>query len=360
MIPFHLSVMGNFVFCVIPPITMHEYMPPPPQPPVPPFVPAFETPTPVMWGPGFALQQNKLSTTVTHKFQFIMLDGHDCGYMIPHVTIPANNLKLMLIIPFSSRKALFAASTVRANGTGIGCAQLLPNPWPMNACASPTGIPCAYPVTNVANNVTAGMTPGDVLAGIVVFAISAIFDIVTYEPSSLGKLLKDSLGFPDPKKIALGVVLGAAKIFITGEGSISVGVGSSYAGGSVTYTHTLDGTDQIAFEGHLGTPAGSVSASRSETENAPGPDGTRTSTTETSTTTSGPSDKSTSSSKSTTNHDTGVDQGSESSTVNSGQVQTDTASTESTTTTTDAKGNTTTSKERFGPPISDPDFGAPL
>jgi hypothetical protein len=359
MIPFHLSVMGNFVWCVLPPVTMHEYMPPPPQPPLPPFVPAVESPTAVMWPPGFALQQNKLSTTVTHKFQFIMLDGHDCGYMIPHVTIPPNNLKLTLIIPFSSRKALFAASTVRANGAGIGCSQLLPNPWPMNACASPTGIPCAYPPTNVANNVTAGMTPADVIAGIVVFAVSAVFDIATYKPSSLGSALKDLLGFPDPKKIALGVVLGAAKILITGEGSITIGLGSSYAGFSVSYTRTIDGADQVSIEGHIGTPAGSISGSATHTENAPDAQGNETSSNETSSTTAGPFDKSTETSKTTTNDKTGA-QESESSVVNSGSPEFDVGSTDSKTTTTDAAGNTKTSNERFGPPLATPELGAPL
>jgi hypothetical protein len=120
MLDVHVSTMGNLVVLVLPPLTLHDYMPPPPQPAVPPFVPCVETPVPVMWPPGFGMQQNKLTTTVIHKFQFLMLEGHDCGYMIPHVTIPANNLQIPLLIAFSSRKAMFSASTVKANGTAMG------------------------------------------------------------------------------------------------------------------------------------------------------------------------------------------------------------------------------------------------
>lgn len=33
-----------------------------------------------MWPVGFGLQQNKLTTTMLHMFQFIMLEGHDCDH----------------------------------------------------------------------------------------------------------------------------------------------------------------------------------------------------------------------------------------------------------------------------------------
>jgi len=359
MIPVHITAMGNIVACILPPITMHEFMPPPPQPPLPPFVPAIETPTPTMWPPGFALQQNKLSTTVTHKFQFIMLDGHDCGYMIPHVTIPPNNLKLMLIIPFSARKALFAASTVRANGTGMGCSQLLPNPWPMNACASPLSIPCAYPAVNVMNNVTAGMTPGDVIFGVVAFAINAFVESLGKpEPDIFKDFVGKVLGIPDAKAVIAGVATGVAKIILTGEGSLSISVRSAYAGGSIGYTRTIDGADQVSIEVHVGTPLGSVAGSATHTETAPDADGVETSSNETSSTTAGPFDKSSSTSSTTTNDKTGEQTGSDSE-VNTGTVESAVGSTDQTTTSTDSKGNQSTSKSDFGPPLQ-PDFGEPL
>jgi hypothetical protein len=96
-------------------------------------------------GAGFGMQQNKLTTTVYHKFRWIMLDGHDCGYMIPHVTVPPTNVLLPLQIAFSSRKTIFAASTVKANGTPIACTQLLPVPVTMMACAEPISFPTASP-----------------------------------------------------------------------------------------------------------------------------------------------------------------------------------------------------------------------
>ena len=104
--PVPVSVQGNLVFADFPipsPMATLHKVQPPVGPPIP-IAPCIEAPVPVMWPPGFGLQQNKLTTTVYHKFQWIMLDGHDCGYMIPHVTIPPVNVLLPIQIAFSSRK----------------------------------------------------------------------------------------------------------------------------------------------------------------------------------------------------------------------------------------------------------------
>jgi hypothetical protein len=297
MMDVHVSTMGNLVVLVLPPLTLHDYMPPPPQPAVPPFVPCVETPVPVMWPPGFGMQQNKLTTTVIHKFQFLMLEGHDCGYMIPHVTIPANNLQIPLLIAFSSRKAMFSASTVKANGTAMGCSQLLLFPLPMMPCWSPVSLPSAFPVLNVINNVTAGMTWGDFFAGIAAILIAIAADALGYWakdvakfplfkslfPSDLagklfGKLLGGSSVGALLVKTAAGVLTGAAKILLTGEGSIKIAIGSSYAGGNVSYTRTLDGQNQFQIQGQLAPPGlPSVVGSVQHTSNADGSTSNKTS-----------------------------------------------------------------------------------
>jgi hypothetical protein len=292
-----VSLMGNLTMAVLPPLTTHDYKPPPPLPPEPPFVPAIEAPVPVMWPPGFGMQQNKLTTTVVHKFQFIMLEGHDCGYMIPHVTIPPTNLQLPIIIAFSSRKVSFSSSKVKANGTAIGCSQLMLIPMPMMTCASPITSPCSYPVLNAINTVTVGMTVGDFLAGIVSIALSMLADALCYAfrklgpfknvfakiceeelgdvagplvATTLGKLVGASNIAPFVIKTVLGAIAGGAKILLTGEGNIKISVGSGYFGGSVGYTRTGDQQNQYTVQGQAGAPGFTSSASAQHTSN---PDG---------------------------------------------------------------------------------------
>src|SRR5262245_26197120 len=67
---------------------------------------------------------NKLTTTVKHSQETIVLDGHDCGRMIYDITLIPPNGMYYQIWPFSSRKIAFAASTVKMNGTATGCADI--------------------------------------------------------------------------------------------------------------------------------------------------------------------------------------------------------------------------------------------
>src|ERR1035437_1923310 len=83
-----VSIATDIALPLIPLVmTFHDLVPVPPVPPVPPpgIYPCIEIPVMMMWPPGYALQQNKLTTTVLHKFLPMALDGHDCGYMIPHI-----------------------------------------------------------------------------------------------------------------------------------------------------------------------------------------------------------------------------------------------------------------------------------
>lgn len=303
----NVSLMGDL--CLPFPISMtaHDGIPPPaPVPIFPPAtpLPCMESPTPIMWPPGLALQQNKLTTTVFHMAQFIALDGHDCGYMIPHVTIPPANLKLPVIIAFSSRKVMFSASTVKANGTAIGCASFftMAAPTPMLCCAFPVSLPIGTPPLNALHTVTVGMTWADWFAGLIACVVTMVVDYLCnkvpfFSDNVLGDWASGLLGAGNFQQWALkavaGVITGAAKIALTGEGNMQIGVGSGYAGaqgsvgvtqeGAVTaggqvnavvpglpasvqgaYQHTFnpDGTSSDQVTGSVGTPVGVGTAQR--------------------------------------------------------------------------------------------------
>jgi hypothetical protein len=302
-LPVHVSVQGNLVFpdfpLPMPLLTLHKVQPPPPAPTIP-VAPCFEAPVPVMWAPGFGMQQNKLTTTVYHKAQWIMLDGHDCGYMIPHVTVPAANLLLPIQIAFSSRKTLFASSKVKANGTPIACSQLLPVPIPMMACAEPISFPTASPYMNVLNSVTVGMTWHDALSGFIGMACTMVGEFLIFKyfrtnvfESSFDKLTSTVIGkllgasnLPQFLiKTGFGIVAGGAKILLTGEGTIQIRVGSAYgqaqvsyarkdganvwgAGGQVAPIPGVPATVSVAYQ-HTSKPDGSTSDKTTEVAATP-------------------------------------------------------------------------------------------
>jgi len=296
----NVSLMGDVCFPFPISMTAHDGMSPPPPPVITPLTPypCIESPTPMMWPPGLALQQNKLTTTVFHKFQFLALDGHDCGYVIPHVTIPPS-AKIPFLIMFSGRKVMFSASTVKANGAAVGCASLfsMAMPTPMLCCAWPVSLPIGFPPLNALNTVTVGMTWGDWFAGVIAIVVTMVADALCnlcpfFSEPALGDLASGLLGAGNLQqwaaKAVAGVIAGAAKMILTGEGSIQVGVGSGYAGvqasvgvtqeGGVTagaqanvatlpvfpgsvqggYQHTWnpDGTSSNQWTGSAGTPVG--------------------------------------------------------------------------------------------------------
>jgi hypothetical protein len=104
----------------------------------------------------------------------------------------------------------------------------------------------------------------------------------TAEGSAMGKLLGISSLGGFLVKTAAGIVTGAAKIALTGEGSLKIAVGSAYAGGSVSYTRTIDGNNQYTAQGQLSTPipGTSVAASVQHSSNKDGTTSNKVSTTE--------------------------------------------------------------------------------
>jgi hypothetical protein len=320
----HVSTQSNFVFPMLALFsTQHDFLAPPPAPTPTPIVPCIEIPVPVMWPVGFGLQQNKLTTTVLHKFQFIMLEGHDCGYMIPHVSNPPVNLMLPIIIAFSSRKVVFSASKVRANSTAVGCSQVAPIPLPMLTCAAPVSQPTSMPPMNLLNNVEVGMTSADIWAGVVNIGLTVAFEYLSFWLSSKKKLpfFKNALNprvasFLETKflmnaksaeiygkvlgglagkflggssigtfaaKTAAASAVGAAKFLLTGEGSAKIAVGTNYLGGSYTQARTLDGKTQYTGQVQAGTLKDGGQSASASAQHSVNPDGTTTNQTATTT-----------------------------------------------------------------------------
>ena len=199
----------------------------------------FELPTPMMWPPGVALQQNKLTTTVFHKSKFIVLGDHDCGHMIPHIAIPASPMSL-LYTAFSKRKMMFASSKVKANGAQVGCTEIFgPHlPLPMSCCGSPVSFPIGFPILSWLNTVSVGLSLRDVVAGGVSYAADIVTKLVGSLPFFKGGyegLVKELVGEANIKAWALKNILsslaGMAKFALTGDGKLArLDLGSAYAG----------------------------------------------------------------------------------------------------------------------------------
>jgi len=151
--------------------------------------PAITTPTPVfaiemlttqLWPPGYAAGQNKLTTTVLHKNMFMVLDGHDVGMLIPDLTIPLANQWYAVMWPFSSRKVMFSASTVKLDGTPAGCAGIVEG-FPMMTCGDPVALPSSFPITNCLNTVIVGLTFKDIMMGLLEISLSLVIDAAFYK-----------------------------------------------------------------------------------------------------------------------------------------------------------------------------------
>jgi hypothetical protein len=248
----------------------------------------FELPVTVMWAPGRALGQNKLSSTVLHRMLPVALDGHDCGHMIPHVTIPPAPLNALLPLHFlfSSRKMIFASSIVKANGARVAC-QLM-GLLPMSCCADPVTLPTGS-TTNITNSVEVGLTWTDVLVGVLELGCGLLLDSVLgrkveapkLDWKSLLKQLGISLALPAPKdllkKAAQGLVSGCARILVTDENRLSIKLGNGYSNAGLGFAVTTDGTWSVSASGQVGAPVGlgGAAAVQGNLEYKQSPDGSR-------------------------------------------------------------------------------------
>lgn len=236
----HVSLMGDVCFPMPGFLTTHQGISPPPPlyPPGSPLL-CLESPTPMMWPPGLALHQNKLTSTVFHKSQFIVVEEHDCGHMIPHITIPLANIKLPLDIAFSKRKVMFTSSKVRANGAQVATTEIFgpPVPLPMLCCGSPIPVPNGYPASNFLHTVSVGIRIGDIVAGLFAIAAEILGEVLCgklkLKDAEFDELAAKLLGASTPRewglKQILGGLAGCARLAATREGKLKVEGGSGYA-----------------------------------------------------------------------------------------------------------------------------------
>jgi hypothetical protein len=211
------------------------------------------------WKPGFGA--HKFTSNVTHQGQRIALEGHDLGWMLIHVPVVVFNALLPLVMMNSSRKMMFAASTVKMNGAPTGCSNH--SSTPMMACS--IAIPmAAFPVNNDANTVLVGMTSADMAAGEFAWKVAAATELLLFGlsiaggPGSILGLVAGELGVPtDPSafiKPAAAILAGGFKMAVTGEGSIELGIGGPLAGAKVTVSRKRDAQGEGSWD--LETEAG--------------------------------------------------------------------------------------------------------
>jgi hypothetical protein len=241
----------------------------PPAIPAPVPTPSIEMIATMMWTLGFLTNQNKFSNgarPVNHRGQWVMLDGHDCGMMIPDITLPpAPNIAYPLFWPFSSRKPTFAASTVKMNGTAVGCAQLygIP-PLPMMTCGDPLGAPTANSMINFLNGVKVGITWRDLVAGVINIVGSMLTDYIfskipfdkVFGGRGLGVLAQNFLGTALGNALKglspVSILAGFGSSALTGNATFSVGLGLPFLGGQVSYTpHPSEGSPSVVAQGNI-------------------------------------------------------------------------------------------------------------
>jgi hypothetical protein len=165
--------------------------------------------------------KHKITGTVFHRKRGVLQVGHDCGPFIADLAPPGPvgfiNSNLPRMMPASSRKVMFGASTVRMEGAATGCS--LPDRLPMLTCGEPVSLPTVHPISNTSNTVLVGMTHEDEVRGWEdmgdAMTVDAICFVVTVATSRLSELLSapdwlDRLGWLgiDPVKSTGGLVVG--------------------------------------------------------------------------------------------------------------------------------------------------------
>ncbi len=265
---------------------MHGLMlpPPVPPPPKPPPTVSVEMIAPMLWAPGFATNANKFTNTptkmVTHKGQWIMLDGHDCGMLIPDVTIPPTNIWYPMMWPFSSRKPVFSGSMSKCGGTALAGAGLvaLP-PTPMMTCAEPISLPSGLSMINALNTVHFGLSLLDLLAGVLTIAASIAIDAVFNAIGNRGApepfpgmrrafanavAEKCLLGVMPLAKAGVSALVGFGISAIRGNPTFTIGAGLPILGGQISISTNPDpGQPHVVAQGTVLVATGDTTGNSS-------------------------------------------------------------------------------------------------
>lgn len=156
----------------------HLFLAIPPVPP-PTINSAIEIPIPHGWPPGDSAGKVQKTTTVFAKGKPILLDQHDCGPVIPQITIPPAN-SLFPVQLFKSKRAITVTCfSVRMNGKTTACTGLWP-PIPLLTCGDPMSLPLTFTFTNVGTNVHVGVSVADVVGGLILTAASMAIDYLFF------------------------------------------------------------------------------------------------------------------------------------------------------------------------------------
>lgn len=143
--------------------SLHYFVPiPVPAPPT--VMPAVEIPIPQAWPIGVAMGSVKKTSTVLVNGKAAIQTGHDCGKLIPQITIPINNAMLPLHLVGSSRETIFKCFSVRMDKAQTACTTL----WlPMLSCGNPVSVPLTFTPTNVMRGVFVGASAADFVGAII-------------------------------------------------------------------------------------------------------------------------------------------------------------------------------------------------
>ena len=146
-------------------------------PPAPPAIGptiSYDLPTTQQWI-GYGLS-GSYTTTIQHLSQNIMLEGHNVGIDIPHLTVPFSALMAVHTL-LSERRMNFSSSLVHMDNKPVACAGTVPGYLPMSDCGNPTENPTTvFPINNF-NTVAVGITDVDILAGWAKIIVYLIVDL---------------------------------------------------------------------------------------------------------------------------------------------------------------------------------------
>jgi len=158
-VPVPVTVSTDFSFGG----SLHFYVPiPVPAPPT--MMPAVEIPIPQAWPVGVALGSVKKTSSVLVNGRAAIQAGHDCGKIIPQITIPPNNALLPLHLVGSSREIIVKCFSVRMDKLQTACTTI----WlPMLSCGNPVSVPLTFTPTNVMRGVFVGASAADFVGAII-------------------------------------------------------------------------------------------------------------------------------------------------------------------------------------------------
>ncbi len=165
-----------------------------------------ELPAPMNhWG-GSKMNSHKLTASVFHKKQAIVLDGHNLGFMLDHA--PVNH---PWVRAKSNRKIGFTASTVMMNAASTGLATAIGSPIgtdvPMMVCGDPISLPNGVNESNAAHTVFVGMTAHDYFKGWAGVAASMVVDAICFPTEVTPAAFVSEVTGVDPAKMGAQVVV---------------------------------------------------------------------------------------------------------------------------------------------------------